>query len=268
MGFHRSVTTIGLFTLLSRLLGFVRDLLTATLLGAGPIADAFVVAQRLPYAFRAFFAEGAIDTSFVPVYATKLHQEGPAKAELFARQIFTLIILVLVPFTVLSIIFMPHIVTLLAPGFKHDGERFPLAVMYTRITFSYLILISITALQGTLLNAHGKFSPGALAQIALNIVMIVGLLLAWGLGLDIGRTGCWAMIAGGIVQLVMLYIFCRRQKIFPLHFTSSLWSKDVKRFLRLLGPGIAVTSSLQIYVVLSTILASTLPAGAVSALYY
>jgi putative peptidoglycan lipid II flippase len=267
MAFHRSIATVSLLTLLSRLLGFLRDLLMAVLLGAGPGADAFVVAQRIPNAFRSIFAEGAMDSAFVPIYARKQKEDTAENAAAFVNHIFTILVLVLLPLTLLEVIFMAPIVEVLAPGFSLDGERLTLAVSYSRIAFGFLFLISVTALQGGLLNAHRHFAPLAMAPALLNTIMIGGFVVALISGWDGGLCASWSMIVGGVVQMLTLQIYCRR---YGLRFRLSRprWTADLKHFFKLVGPGVIGTGADQVNILVSAMFASSLPAGAVAALYY
>src|SRR5438105_3807003 len=168
MALLRSVATVGSYTLLSRVFGFIRDVLTAAILGAGPIADAFFVAQRLPNLFRSLFAEGAFSAAFVPLYTTEQERNGHEAAQQFAGQALALLLSALLPFSVFIMIFMPQVMLVLAPGFESSPEKYALAVGFSTITFPYLALISVTALQTGVLNAQGKFGPGAAAPIAFN----------------------------------------------------------------------------------------------------
>jgi putative peptidoglycan lipid II flippase len=267
MSFHRAVLTVGSLTIVSRLLGFLRDMLMAIYLGAGPIADAFVVAQRIPNIFRSLFAEGAIDPAFVPIYSRKLQQESEASVRSFVNQIFTIFVLVLVPLSVLSIVFMDLIVAGMAPGFVHDHELFQRTILYSRVAFGYIILISVTALIGGVLNARGYFAPYAAAPAILNIIMIGGFVFAGYYGTDAGLVGSWALTLGGLVQLVALYLYCRRFGP-PFRFVRPRLGKDVKKFFKLVGPGVFGASADQINFVIMTIMASTLTPGTVAALYY
>ncbi|MBV8060139.1 MAG: murein biosynthesis integral membrane protein MurJ [Alphaproteobacteria bacterium] len=267
MSFFRSVATVGLFTLLSRAVGFLRDMLTAALIGAGPVADAFVIAQRLPNMFRMFFAEGATDTALVPIYSRKVRHEGKAVAGQFASQILTLLILILLPLVVCGIIFMPHVINLMAPGFVAADERYALAVRYSVVTFGYLLLVSVAAIQGSMLNANGHVGSYAFSPIILNVVLCVGLVLAYAVHQDIGLFGCWSLIIGGGIQIAGLWRDCRRLRV-PLGLAMPRWSADVRHFFKLVGPGVIATGAGQINNIVSTLLASTLSSGAVAALYY
>jgi len=161
----KAMATVGGFTGLSRILGFVRDILTAAVLGAGPIADAFFVALKMPNLFRRITAEGAFSVAFVPLYSKTMEEDGQEKAGIFASNAFAMMVAILVPFTILAVIFMPYIIYAIAPGFNDDPSRYDLAVDLSRITFPYLVMISLTALLGGVLNAHNKFAPFAAAPI-------------------------------------------------------------------------------------------------------
>lgn len=267
MAFFRNFATVGSFTLLSRGLGFVRELLTATLLGAGPVADAFVVAQRLPNFFRAFFAEGAMDSAFIPIYARKLKLDGSRAAAEFSSHILTILLVILGVFTAVALHFMPVIVAVLVPGFSHEGMRFDLGVAYCTITFGYLVLISITALQGGILNANGHFAPFAAAPAILNTITILFLLVVGMQGGDVALAGCWSLIVGGVAQMALLWFYCRRAGV-TLKLVRPKWTKDIKQFFSLVGPGVLANGTLQLNGLISTILSSVLPAGTVSALHY
>ena len=155
------IFTVGGFTLLSRFTGFARDIVLAAVLGAGPLADAFFVALRLPNHFRAIFAEGAFNAAFVPAYARIREQRGADTSGLFADRVFTLMMLSQVVLLALALAFTPWVIGLLAPGFVDDPGRFTLAVDLTRITFPYLLLISVVTLYGGILNAIGRFASAA-----------------------------------------------------------------------------------------------------------
>src|SRR5690348_11487947 len=152
------IFTVGGFTLLSRITGFARDIVLAAVLGAGPIADAFFVALRLPNHFRAIFAEGAFNAAFVPAYARVREQEGSARAGLFADRIFTLLLASQVVLLAVALVFTPGVIDVLAPGFRADPGRFTLAVSLTRITFPYLLLITLVTLYSGILNALQRFA--------------------------------------------------------------------------------------------------------------
>ncbi|MGH6727165.1 MAG: lipid II flippase MurJ, partial [Pseudolabrys sp.] len=161
--------TVGGLTLLSRVTGFVRDIVLAAILGAGPAADAFFVALRLPNHFRAIFAEGAFNAAFVPAYARIREQGGPARAGLFADRVFTLLLACQIVLLTVALLFTPAVIDVLAPGFARDPQRFGLAVDLTRITFPYLLLITLVTFYGGILNALQRFAAAAAAPILLNL---------------------------------------------------------------------------------------------------
>ena len=170
--------TVGGWTLLSRILGFVRDILIARFLGTGAAAEAFFVAFSLPNMFRRFFAEGAFNMAFVPLYAKKLEAGGPDEADAFARDAVAGMVIILTLFSVLGILFMPGLVLAMASGFAED-ERFTLAVIYGRIAFPYILLISLAALVSGVLNSNGRFLAAAAAPALLNVVFIAAMTVVW-----------------------------------------------------------------------------------------
>src|SRR5919106_2222523 len=163
------IFTVGSFTLLSRITGFARDIVLAAILGAGPVADAFFVALRLPNHFRAIFAEGAFNAAFVPAYARIREADGIDPSKLFADRVFTLLLAAQLILLAIALAFMPAVIGLLAPGFNKDPGRFALATELTRITFPYLLLVSLVTLYGGILNSLDRFATPAAAPILLNL---------------------------------------------------------------------------------------------------
>lgn len=267
MSFARSLFTVSGLTIVSRVAGFVRDTLIAMFLGAGPVADAFFVAQRLPNLFRSLFAEGAFSAAFVPLYTAEQQRHSTESAQQFAGQALALLLTILIPFSVLVMLFMPTLMHVLAPGFENDPNKYKLAVDFSTITFPYLALISVTALQSGVLNAHGKFGPGAAAPIALNLVLIVALFIAQLGHFHVGYTLAWALTISGLVQMLWLAISCRRARVsIPLVWPHL--SEASRHLFRRIGPGAVGAGASQINLLASTILASMLPTGAVSYLFY
>jgi putative peptidoglycan lipid II flippase len=260
------ILTVGGFTLLSRLTGFVRDLILAAILGAGPVADAFFVAFRLPNHFRAIFAEGAFNTAFVPAYARVLEQGGKDRAGLFADRIFTLLLASQIVILAVALLFTGGVIELLAPGFAGDAERFPLAVELTRITFPYLPLITLVTLYGGILNALHRFATAAAAPIFLNVSMIVALLLVVYFP-TAGHAAAWGVTISGALQALLVGGDAARLGVLP-RLRALKWDDDVKRFFKALGPAVVGSAGVQLALFADTIIASFLPAGAVSALYY
>src|SRR5215217_7318935 len=197
------IFTVGGYTLLSRLTGFARDIMLAAILGAGPVADAFFVALRLPNHFRAIFAEGAFNAAFVPSYARIRQQSGAVTAGLFADRVFTLLFASQVLLLVIALIFTPQVISLLAPGFKQDPGRYVLAVELTRITFPYLLLVTLVTLYGGILNALQRFASPAAAPILLNLSMMVALALA-AFFPTAGHAAAWGVLAAGVLEALLV----------------------------------------------------------------
>src|SRR3954453_4992899 len=172
------ILTVGGLTLLSPVTGFVADIVMAAVLGAGPIADAFLVAFRLPNHFRAIFAEGAFAAGFVPACARIRTEGGTDAARLFGDRIFTLLLISQIVLLAVALLFTPAVIELLAPGFHNDPTRFPLAVTLTRITFPYLLLMTLVTLFSGILTSLERFAAAAAAPILLNLTMVVTLLTA------------------------------------------------------------------------------------------
>ncbi|SOH92916.1 putative peptidoglycan lipid II flippase [Monaibacterium marinum] len=199
--------TVGGWTLASRVLGFVRDILIAAYLGAGPVAEAFLIAFSLPNMFRRFFAEGAFNTAFVPMFSKKLEQDRDALT--FARDAFSGLGGVLIVFTLLSQLAMPGLVMLMASGFAGD-ERFDMAVDMGRIVFPYILFISLAALLSGVLNAMGRFAAAAAAPVVLNIILIAAVLIGASIGADIGMALAWGVPLAGIAQMGLIWIAASR----------------------------------------------------------
>jgi putative peptidoglycan lipid II flippase len=260
------ILTVGGFTLLSRITGFVRDLMLAAILGAGPVADAFFVALRLPNHFRAIFAEGAFNAAFVPAYARIREQGGAARAGLFADRIFTLLLASQVLLLAVALLFTSGVIAVLAPGFANDPARFAPAVELTRITFPYLLLITLVTLYGGILNALQRFAAAAAAPILLNLSMMVALLLAVYFPTP-GHAAAWGVMISGVLQALLVGGDAWRSGALPTLRAFKL-DADVKQFFRALGPATVGSAGVQLALFADTIIASFLPAGAVSALYY
>jgi len=260
------ILTVGGFTLLSRVTGFFRDIMLAAVLGAGPAADAFFVALRLPNHFRAIFAEGAFNAAFVPAYARIREQGGAQRAGLFANHIYTLLLLSQIVLLALALLFTPEVIDILAPGFSKDPGRYALAVDLTRITFPYLLLITLVTLYGGILNALQRFAAAAAASIFLNLAMMATLAVVW-LFPSAGHAAAWGVLISGVLQLLL--VGGDAWRVGALAKLS--WPKldaDVRKFFRALGPATVGSMGVQLALFADTIIASFLPAGAISALYY
>src|SRR6202171_546816 len=197
------IFTVGGLTLVSRLTGFARDIILAAVLGAGPVADAFFVALRLPNHFRAIFAEGAFNAAFVPAYARIRATGGAEPAKLFADRIFTLLFASQVLLLVVALLFTPTVISLLAPGFSQDPERFQLAVELTRITFPYLLLVTLVTLYGGILNALQRFAAAASAPILLNLSLVVALAFA-AFFPTAGHAAAWGVLVAGVLEFLLV----------------------------------------------------------------
>jgi putative peptidoglycan lipid II flippase len=264
MALLRSVATVGGYTLLSRVLGFIRDVLTAALLGAGPVTDAFFVALRLPNLFRTLFAEGAFSAAFVPAFSGMVAKEGREPARLFAEDALAALLAALALFVVLGEAAAPWLIHVLAPGFAALPEKFALTVHLTRITFPYLLFISLVALQGGILNALDRFAATAATPSLLNVFLIGALLLVRPAS---GTALAWAVVLAGLAQFLWLMASCERAGI-ALRLPLPSLSPGVRLLIRLMLPGVFGAGATQLNLVISTAIASLLPTGAVSYLYY
>ncbi|MGL4262516.1 MAG: murein biosynthesis integral membrane protein MurJ [Afipia sp.] len=260
------IFTVGGYTLLSRVTGFARDIMLAAILGAGPLADAFFVALRLPNHFRAIFAEGAFNAAFVPAYAHVHGERGEAAAKLFSDRIFTLLFASQVVLLVLALAFMPQAMTILAPGFTDDPAQRQLAIELTRITFPYLLLITLVTLYGGMLNVMHRFASAAAAPIFLNLSMMATLALA-AFFPTAGHAAAWGVLISGFLQYILLAGDAKVHGILP-KFTSLKLDEDVRGFFRALGPATLGSMGTQVALFADTIIATFLAAGALSALYY
>ena len=260
------ILTVGGLTLVSRVTGFIRDIMLAAILGAGPVADAFFVALRLPNHFRAIFAEGAFNAAFVPAYARIREQGGAERAGIFADRIFTLLLLSQVVLLGVALVFTPEVIALLAPGFNDDPARFPLAVEMTRITFPYLLLVTLVTLYGGILNALQRFAAAAAAPILLNLSMMMALAMAASFP-TAGHAAAWGVLLAGLLEFVLLAADARRAGVTPW-FRWPRFDVDVRKFFRALGPATVGSAGVQLALFADTILASFLATGALSALYY
>ncbi len=259
------IFTVGGYTLLSRLTGFARDIMLAAILGAGPVADAFFVALRLPNHFRAIFAEGAFNAAFVPAYA-HVHGHSPAEAKVFANRIFTLLFVSQLVLLVVAWLFMPQAMSLLAPGFGDDAEQRKLAIELTRITFPYLLLITLVTLYGGMLNVMQRFASAAAASILLNVSMMATLAVAVWFPTP-GHAAAWGVLISGFLQYFLLAGDLGTHGGLP-RFAPIRFDEDVRAFFRALGPATIGSMGTQVALFADTIIATFLPAGALSALYY
>ena len=265
MNLIKSTGTFSFFTIISRLLGYLRDILIAIFLGTGPLADAFFVAFRIPNTFRRLFSEGTFNAAFVPSYASELSQ-GKDQSDQFANNIFKLLILGLLLIVIVIEIFMPLFVFLIAPGFEGDTEKMSLAINLTRITFPFLFFISLASFFAAILNSHNRFAVASAAPIILNILLISVLFVGNYLNDQLVYYLSYAVTISGIIQLVFLYFFVKKFFLLKLNFRFEIDEK-VKNFFRKLLPSIFSSGVTQINILVGTIIAS-FQTSAVSYLYY
>jgi putative peptidoglycan lipid II flippase len=266
MSLIKSSATIGGYTLLSRVLGFLRDVTIASSLGASFLSDAFFVAFKLPNFLRRLFAEGAFNAAFVPLYAGSVASDGQEKATRFASEAMSLLLVILFVVTGIFILFMPWLMFILAPGFADDPTKFSLTVDLTRITMPYIIFISLVSLLGGILNSSSKFAAVAATPILMNLCLIIvpSLVDRW------TPTGAHALaiavFVAGVVQWIWLVYFCTKQGLLP-RLVRPKMTPEVKKLLLLIGPAALGAGVAQINLFIDLIIASQFDSG-VSYLYY
>ncbi len=267
MSLLRSVATIGGYTLLSRILGFARDVLVAAYVGAGPVADAFFVAFKFPNLFRRLFAEGAFNAAFVPIFAGLVATAGKDAAKRFAEDALSVLLAVLFLFTVAAEVLMPWLMHAFAPGFAADPAKYRLAVEMTRITFPYLLFISLVSLQGGVLNSIDRFAAVAATPVLMNVCFIAGLVLLLHVTPTAGHASAWGVALAGVVQFLWLVAAMDRAG-FALSLPRPRLSPEVRRLLVLMLPAALGAGVVQVNLLIDVVIASVLPTGAVSYLYY
>lgn len=236
------VFTVGVWTLLSRVMGFVRDALILSYLGTGPAYQAFVVAFRLPNMFRRFFAEGAFNLAFVPMFSKRLEADDQPNA--FANEAFSGLATILIAFTVIAQVFMPWLVYALASGFA-GTEIFDLSVDFGRIAFPYILFISLAALASGVLNASGRFAAAAAAPVLLNVLLVSAILFAAQAGWDVARTLIWMIPLAGFAQLVLVWVAARRAGI-TLRLQRPRFTPDMKHLVKIAIPAAMAGGVMQI----------------------
>ncbi|MEL0023346.1 MAG: murein biosynthesis integral membrane protein MurJ [Alphaproteobacteria bacterium] len=268
----RAFGQIGILTAGSRVLGLVRDIVFAIFLGAGPAADAFLVALKLPNMFRRLSAEGALTNAFVPSYAATMEAADEKAARRLAGEVQTMLVMVLLALVIVFEIMMPVVVSLLAPGFVDTPERFAAAVDLARVTMPYLPMISLVAFWAAIANAHDRFIPGAAMPVLFNICLIAGALLvplATGLtNVERALPIAWALLAAGSVQLVTMYLVLHRRGILPDFVMSLRVSSRARQMWRKFIPAAGGALAMQMNLIVDLVLASMLQVGAISWLYY
>jgi putative peptidoglycan lipid II flippase len=261
----RNLLSVGGFTLLSRVSGFLSAAVQSAVMGAGEVSDAFIIAQRLPSSFRSIFGEGAFNAAYIPCYSRALEREGAASAKNFASQIFTLIVVSQLAVLLLAWAFTPQFVAVVAPGLGDRPEKFALTIELTRITFPYLMFMVLFTLHQGTLNTHGYFALPAFAPVLMNVCVIAALLLAF-LFPNAGVAASWGFVVSGALQLGLLMWSAQRHGLLE-SFARVRWSR-VRDFFFMLGPAVIGSASPQIAVFADTILSSMLPDGGVSAIAY
>ncbi|WP_417783347.1 murein biosynthesis integral membrane protein MurJ [Terasakiella pusilla] len=263
----RSIATVGGYTMLSRVLGFARDILVAAILGAGPVADAFFIAFKFPNVFRRLFAEGAFNAAFVPLFAGKYEGDGPESAKAFAEKAFAFLFWILLGLLIVMELAMPWAMQLFAPGFMDEPEKFDLAVELTRITFPYLLFISLVSLMAGVLNSLNKFAAAAATPVLLNICLIGAIL---GLTPHLPSPGhalAWGVFGAGIVQFIWLFWHCAKHNM-TLKLRIMRWDTDVKLMVKRIIPGALGAGIYQVNLLVDMMIATLLPTGSISYLFY
>jgi putative peptidoglycan lipid II flippase len=263
MNLIKSTGTFSFFTIISRLLGYLRDILIAVFLGTGPLADAFFVAFRIPNTFRRLFSEGTFNAAFVPSYSSLISKK---KSQEFANSVFSLLILGLFFLVLIIEIFMPIFVFLIAPGFQGDYQKMELAIILTRITFPFLLFISLASFFSAILNSHNKFAAASAAPIILNILLIGVLAFGKIFNDQLVYYLSYAVTLSGVLQLIFLYFFTKKYFLPNLNFKIKI-TKKIKNFIKKLLPSIFSSGVTQINILVGTIIAS-FQTSAVSYLYY
>lgn len=266
MSLIKSSATIGIYTLASRVLGFVRDVMIASVLGASFLSDAFFVAFKLPNFLRRLFAEGAFNAAFVPLYAGAVAADGQEKATRFASEAMSLLLVILFAVTGIFILCMPWLMVILAPGFADNPEKYDLTVVLTRITMPYIIFISLVSLLGGILNSSHKFAAVAATPILMNLSLIIVPSLVDHWTPTAAHALAIAVFVAGVVQWVWLVYFCAKHGVLP-RFMKPKLTPDVKKLLLLIGPAALGAGVAQINLFIDLIIASQFDSG-VSYLYY
>ncbi|RED51468.1 murein biosynthesis integral membrane protein MurJ [Aestuariispira insulae] len=268
MSLLRSVATVGGWTMMSRVLGFIRDVMIANVVGAGMVADAFFMAFKFPNLFRRLFGEGAMNAAFVPLYAGRVEADGIAEARRFGGEVAAILVTFMLFFTIVCLAAMPWIMQAVAPGFVDDQEKFTLTVALAQITFPYLLFMVLCAQFSGMLNSVGKFAHAAAAPVLLNVVMITTLSL---ISLDVVSLPGHAMAVGvtiaGAIQFLFLARACHKAGVM-VRLPRPRLTPGVKRLLILMAPGVLGAGVIQINVLIGDMLASLLREGSVSFLYY
>ena len=263
----RSFFTVSFYTFLSRVLGFIRDILIARYLGSTVMADAFFVAFRIPNFFRRVLAEGAYSAALIPVFSgVVLNPKDDHEASDFVENTTSMLLFATVVLTILFFFGMPYIIQVLAPGFTDNKEAYELAVHFGKIIFPYLIFISLAAHFASINNVHERFAAGAFAPAILNISFILSLFILTPLLPSAGHALSYGVLIGGVLQF--LYLYRSVLKFYRPRLRIPVLNEKLKKFFKLFLPGIVGSGVIQLNIVIGTIIASFLPVGAISHIYY
>ena len=263
----RSIATISLFTMGSRVIGFLRSVLMASLVGAGSMADALIIAIKIPSVMRRVFAEGAFNAAFVPLFAGMLAKDGHEKARTYAEEIFSILVLILAAIILLAELFMPFILKVVLMGFYKTPERLEYAITFTRITFPFILFISICALFSGILNSLERFAYAASSPMIGNIAIIATVFALKPLSISNGAAFSWGIAVCGIVQALWVIVPARRYGM-SLRLRKPCFSPEVKKFFKIVIPAAAGAGVVQINIFLDMLIASFLPSGGISYLDY
>ena len=267
MNLLRTLMAVSSLTMVSRVLGYVRDFFIARAFGAGLLTDAFFVAFRIPNLLRRLFAEGAFSQAFVPILAEYKNRSTPQDTRSLVDAIGTILFLALVAAAALGVVLAPLIVYVTAPGFVDEPEKFAVTVQLLRITFPYIVFISLVALSAGILNTWNRFAVPAITPALLNVAFIVGAAFFAGYFDPPILVLAWAVFAGGVLQLAFQVPFLLKMKLLP-RWRLDFSHPGVRRVLLLMAPAAFGVSVSQVSLVLNQIFASFLPTGSVSWLYY
>jgi len=269
MSLARAFSVVSFNTVISRIFGFIRDILMAGILGASVVSDAFFIALKLPNIFRRIFGEGALSIAFLPLYTEFQTSEGKEEASEFASLTLSNLLLILIPLTLIGIFLMPYLLKVIAPGYLDDPIQQERTVLFARLAFPYLLFISITALFGSLLNAHKNFVAFSFAPVLFNLTLIGALLLTYFFDIKgmIGEILSLSVVISGILQCGFLYVWLRIEKI-QIQIIRPKITLKIKRLIKLVIPGIIGFGTAQGQIFVDVIIASFLPYGSISYLYY
>lgn len=263
----RSIATISGYTALSRILGFLREIIMASYLGASLKSDALVVAIKLPSIIRRLFAEGAFNSAFVPIFTPLLNSKDPKESVRFAEEVLSILVVSLTGIILIAEIFMPHIMRFIVPGFAKTPERFDLVVQFMRITFPFILLIFLAALYGGILNSLERFVAVASSPVIGNMSILGTIFILVGLSYSPEHAFAFSALICGFVQLLWVFVPTYHYKI-RLRLKWPQLTPNVKKFFMLIAPAAAGSGIVQINILIDTFMASLLPEGGISYLHY